>query len=357
MKTRYEVLLGGEVEDVGFSKFDMRKDQEDVFEKMSETAKNLALNEVTSKLGDVKVYLGRDDYPFIEIQDRPFHFSPWSLTQLSEKMSMGAAGYVKKCIMNGFNDLVPLNFNRWIERNKDKSLVFRYHDATDRLRAVVSESYGFFDHIDVFNSLFDVYKDGGLNDFKLESGSITPDNLHLRIVSPEKVILPGVGNNDGSSIGMSIRNGQTGQLCASADFMVYTFICSNGLFVGSDFSQVFHKKHFNIDHEEFKKGFSKSIEKFPDYIAATINTLEEARSTSVIDDEEVLGEMVRRTVGLDREGLETLMHIFETDWDRSLWGLAGAVTQYAQLVGNAAKQYQLEQKAGNIIESGLRLAA
>lgn len=368
MTKSYEQLLGGTVEDRGLDRFKLDQLQTKIFDDLVERAANVELVEEETKLGKLKVELDhngniygsirRDRYP----HSKTFTFSPWSIVQLSEKMKMGGAGYIKKCVTQGFNDLVPTNINRWLEKNNSKEVVLRIHEKTNTLRAIVSDKYGFFDHTDVLGCIKEVLSNGMAGEFKVESAIVTPDNMTLRIVDPKKVVVPGTGNNDGSSIGMSIRNGQTGQMCVSAEFMVYTFFCSNGIFIGADRTMMYSKKHYNVTRETFKEEFLKSIEKFPDYIAAVRNTLELARNislSSIFDPHSDDGYVfLKKHTGLNAVEMEELLQVYQgSQWDSTVWGLAGAVTQYAQRVGNSARQYQLEQSAGKIVQDGLRLAA
>ncbi len=369
MTKSYEEILGGVVDDFGFAKFGSTKstDQGAIMGQLLEAAKKVSLEEEDVTLGNVRVSLRGDGVPYLEtLGGRQFLFSPWAMTQLNEKMGMGASGYIKRCLYNDLNELVPININRWLEHNSSKQVVFRIHTnyttGTETIRAIVSDRYGFFDHLDMLECISEAIVEGDtLKDgLQIASASITPDNMSLRIIDPTKVIIQGVGNDDGSTIGTNIRNGQTGQSRLNLEFMIYTYICSNGLFVGTDRSLVYSKKHYSIEREEFKEGFLRSIEKFPDYIAATYSLVELSRNIKLSDifrTEDDIKAYLTKYLGLSDTQVEQVSSIQEASWESSVWGLSGAVTQYAQLVGNSSKQYDLEKAAGNMIEYGIRVAA
>jgi hypothetical protein len=355
-----EVLLGGVVEDTGFRRVPLNSDQHQsqMIDNLMEDATNVELEDELVRIRDCRV----DDVPMIHYrnrkgQERKLLFSPWALTQFCNKIGMNASGYMIKCIRNNMGYLVPSNINEWITQQvpHDKEVYFRRHK--DTLRAVVSDRYGVFNHTDVVECLQDSIKENGL---KVDSVQMTPDNLSLRVVAPEKVIVPGGGGNDGSSVGIAINNGQTGQVILGLEFMTYTFVCSNGLFIGTDRSLMFRRKHFSINKEDFRRDFLTAIEKFPTYIAAQSGILEKARQTrltQVFRTEEDQNEFLQKNLKLSEDGVEDLNYILHHDWDNTLWGLSGAVTQYAQLVSNSVRQTQLERIAGKIIEDGLKIAA
>lgn len=364
MKKTYEELLGGVVEDRGYHRFDLSKhSNKEALDILMEEAEDVVLDEKAVQLKDIKVGLYDDGVPFAQVgsgfNSKEFKFSPWAITQLSEKMNMGAAGYIKKCILNEMYDLIPANLNRWLQHSANKNVLVRYKD--DIIRAFLSDRYGIFDHIDAVTVIKECFNDGVMGDSKIGSAMISPDDMSIRTIDYSQAIVPDTHIQDGSGLGAHIRNGQTGRSCISTEFMVYTFFCANGLFIGKDRSMAYSQKHYNIEQDQFKKEFVRSIEGYPDYIAAVKQPLEEARKIPLqhlfdpVSDEWI--HFVKTYTKLSKDQLIEVNTIRDNDWDNTLWGLAGAVTQYAQTVGNSARQYQLEKSAGEIIENGLRLAA
>jgi hypothetical protein len=363
----FEVLLGGEQEDKGFSRMSISEDDSlvpNVYRSLKESASENSLEEESVVIGDMEVVLNDNGVPHMRNKrtSELLSFSSWSFTQLSEKLGMGAAGYLKKCLTAGMNELVPENFNRWIEKHSSKELMFRTHtvdsNGVKSLRAIVSNRYGLFDHIDVVASLQNVL--GRSTELRVDSSFMSPDNMSLRLVDPTRVINEGVGVGDGSVVGLSIRNGQTGQVSLEVEFMIYTLICTNGLFIGQDRGRMLYKKHYSIERADFEKSFVESIERFPDYIAAAHRTVEDARSVrlaSIFDDEEAVRNYTKQVVGLSEDEASAVESIMKADWEMSLWGLSGAVTQFAQTIGSSERQYKVEQTAGKIITRGLQLVA
>lgn len=372
--TPIETLLGGVKEDTGFSRWRTDYDESlvsSVYNVLFDHAQSNTLKQFQIRFGDIQAFLNDQGIPFLYHKDthQDMLFSPWSLSQLSEKLGMGAAGYLRKCLKEDMPELVTENLNRWIRKNDGKTVILRTHEdravATPpdsrpptRLRAVVSDRYGFFDHVDVIGSIRDVL--GQHSELKVESSLFTPDNMMLRLIDPNTVVLPQSDRAYGSYVGVNIRNGQTGQVSVVIEFMIYTIICSNGMFVGEDRGRVFYRKHYGIDRPTFRSDFSRSLEKFPEYVEAAHRTVDEARQirlSAVFPLNNGLKDFVQRITPLNDEQYDAVESIMVADWDESLWGLSGAVTQYAQTVRNAHEQYKLEHLAGKIVEHGLRLAS
>ena len=89
--------------------------------------------------------------------------------------------------------------------------------------------------------------------YALESYLVTPDNMQLRLVDPEKVIVQRENQNgsDRSTAGMLIRNGMTGMSSVSIEFLIFTLVCTNGMVVAFDKGMVYNRKHYAIGREQF----------------------------------------------------------------------------------------------------------
>jgi len=302
------------------------------------------------KAGDVRVELTDNGVPFLydKKRDEQLWFSPWAFAQMCDKLGMGATQYMKKCLKEGQNDLVPLNMNRWIERNRDKDLLMRLYDG-DLVKGILSGRYSMFNHDEVLGSLQQALGSGR---YVLESYAITPDNMQLRLVDPEKIIVQRENQQgtDRSSIGMIVRNGMTGMSSISIEFMIFTFICTNGLIIGADKGLVYQRKHYMIGREQFIEEVTKTFERFPEYVTAAKEDVEKARQVRLDIERRVeLFELIKKELRCGNEMMDKIKATMENKWDRTAWGLSGAITEVAQELPSE-RQYEFEKFAGDLME-------
>ena len=275
-----------------------------------------------------------------------YPFSSRAFSQLCDRVGMGATAYMKKCLKMGTSELVPLNLNTWIKKNSDKQFLVRLYDG--QVQAVLTSSYGIFDHVDALECLDSSL--GGRNKYQIEAFSVTPDNMQIRMVDTESVILRDPhGKTDTSVAGLVFRNGQTGWASASIEFMVYTFACTNGLIVAPDKGIVYYRKHIRIGKEDFIEEVTKTLDNFPAYVDEARKDLERARMYRARMDERTV-EYLKRGLSIGDETVDKIKDVMNRDWDTTMWGLSGAITQVAQEY-NAQRQYDFERFAGRLLDS------
>lgn len=302
------------------------------------------------KVGDTRVELTDKGVPFLHDRrrDEALWFSPWAFAQFGDKLGMGATQYMKKCLKEGQPDLVPLNMNRWIEKNQEKELLVRLYDD-DLMKGILSNKYAPLNHNEVLNGLGHVLSGG---QYALESYVVTPDNMQLRLVDPEKVIVQRENQNgsDRSTAGMLIRNGMTGMSSVSIEFLIFTFVCTNGMVVGFDKGMVYNRKHYAIGREQFIQEVVKTFGGFPEYVVAARENIEKARQTRLDIEQRVeLFELIKKELRCGNEMLDKIKATMENSWGRTAWGLPGAITEVAQELPSE-RQYEFERFAGTLMQ-------
>ena len=352
-----DMLLGEKEEEEVLQRFqlDSGRSEEMIFNQAIEKVERISsrFKEVRVKTQDLRVKLDGFGVPVIEcaVTDEEYYFSPWAFTQMADKIGMGAAQYLKKCLKQKENDLVPLNMNRWIGKNGDKDLLLRIYD-NNQVKGVLSSRYAIFNHDDVLNSMKDVLYDGQNRGYQLESFSATPDNMQLRLVDPEQVIIQRErpGGTDRSTAGMIVKNGQTGMSSISIEFMVFTFACTNGLIVADDHGVAYRRKHYAVGRERFIEEVIQTFGRFPDYVEAAREDIERARSTRLDIEKRVeLFDLIKKELRCGNEMVDKIKNIMDSRWDRTAWGLPGAITEVAQEL-SSERQYQFENFAGNLMQ-------
>lgn len=353
---RLDLLLGDMVEDdnavrVKIDRDVTRKSVLDIQEKAEDIASRFTDKFVS--LGDIRIELSSDGVPYVSgLTEDQVWFSPWAFSQISEKIGMGAASYMKKCLREGQNELVPLNMNRWISANRDKEVFVRLYDD-NVLKSVLSNKYVTFDHNDLLDKMFEVV---GTEQYLLESYVVTPDLMNVRLVDPEKLVTQreGTSGTDTSSVGMILKNGMTGMSSISVEFMIYTFACTNGLIISSDRGKMFSRKHFGIGRQDFENKIGQVLEMFPDYIASAKTGIEQARNTRIdLEQRLELYDLMKKELSCGDKMVESIKLVMDQSWDRTAWGIAGAITEVAQTL-KSERQYEFERFAGVLMQ---RLAA
>jgi len=308
-------------------------------------AKDLFVSTAVDPLGQV--------VPVLEVAGKPYLFTSTAFAQLAEKSGAGVTSYLKKCITNKLTHLVSLNLNAWLAKQGDTPLMLRLHEGS--VIAVLSSKYGVFDHGDALDSLADALDrfDGGTYD--IEAYSLTLDNMNVRLVDTEGVVLTdGSYGRDTTTAGLIFRNGQTGRSYASIEFLLFTFACTNGLIVSQDRGMVYRRRHISIGKADFRDAVLNALEQFPGYVTAARESIDKAREVRLAPSQkDLLMTQVQRDLVLSDETVQDVFLTMENKWDSNAWGLAGAITEVAQQF-SAERQYQFEKYAGELME---RLAA
>lgn len=301
-------------------------------------ANKLYVGIATDAMGEIGV-------PALYVENRAYKFTNTAFSQICEKSGMGVTAYMKKCLANGLAPLVPMNINTWLQSQGDRMLLVRFYE--DKVIAFLSSKYGIFDHGDAITALY-----GALDSdrYQIESHSIGLDNMYIRLIDTEQIILPDASlGRDKSTVGLIFRNGQTGKSLASIEFLVYTFACTNGLVVAQDRGMVYKKRHISIDRTDFTQQIAATLEQFPEYAAAAKINLEKARQARLSMDLQIkLRQQIRKDLAIGEGTVDEIFDMMHGQWDSNAWGMAGAITEVAQKF-TAERQYQFERYAGELM--------
>jgi hypothetical protein len=284
--------------------------------------------------------------PVLLAEGNQYKFTTTSFSQLCEKSGMGAIAYMKKCMSSGLLSLVPNNLNAWLAAQGSKSLFVRFYG--DKVIAVLSNKYGLFDHGDALECLNETL--GQNSNYRLEACSLTLDNLSVRLVDTEQILIKDDSmGRDKSVAGLIFRNGQTGRSLASIEFLIYTFACTNGLIVSQDRGFVYKRRHISIGKREFVEQITAMLEQFPEYAAAAREDMEKARQVRIDASMHAsLKQQIQRGLGVGEGTVKEIFDVMEEKWDANAWGMAGAITEVAQKF-SAERQYQFEKYAGELL--------
>lgn len=272
-----------------------------------------------------------------------FNFTGTSFSQMADRVGMGGARFLKKCVEYGHGPEAIDLMNSWLKDVSKKEFLLRIYNDT-QLRGFLSPMYTVFDHIDVIESMNDALpKD---HDFIVDTYHMDPDSMELRLISPRQVMTQ---TEEPATVGLIVKNGQVGNGSVSITFMIYTFACSNGLIVGPDNGVVYQRKHMNINRQEFKHDVAAVIERFPQYAEMAEESAAKAKAFRIgIENKEEMLDRIAREGNISEEDIEAIEDVFTEKYSKNLWGLTSAITEVAQRK-SAEQQYQLEQYAGRLI--------
>lgn len=285
--------------------------------------------------------------PMLSIDTQLFEFSQHGFSELCYKTGMGNVAYMTKLLdqkEDFLNNLAIYNVNQWLRSLGDKTLFVRTYN--DVVATVLSEKYQPYDHHEVIDV---IRKEFHETDYQIERFSIDPMNLFVRMVDPEKFLVPTSSNESMSTAGLMIRNGQMGNAPLRIDFAVYTFWCTNGLILGSDYSRALYKRHIGISDVSFTGAVTSTLADFPEYVDFAKRELEGSRRLHMTDEQiDSAYARMQKELKLSEENTTQLKLIRSQSWDNSAWGVASALTQLAQTF-TPVNQIAAEQYAGQLI--------
>lgn len=148
-----------------------------------------------------------------------FLFSDWSLSQLCVRYKVPKR-YIKHCLYKDSPELAAKNLNYWLKQdNDDNNVLLRYDKNEKRLHGFLTERYGIFDDIEVFDIMDTTFSS---DNYRVQSYFVSPEFTNIRIIQNEKF-------HDDLSIGFNIRNSRVGRSSLYFEILVYKWMCSNGV--------------------------------------------------------------------------------------------------------------------------------
>lgn len=292
-------------------------------------------------------------------------FNGLAFQQFSQRLGSQGGAYFRHLVNNDMADLAAENMARWLEKNPDITFLFRYRNEGYRLptiRAALSGRYSIVDHDMILNI---VKRNLDWEQFAIQAFSANPDAMYLRVIDTRRVFNVGK-EDDPHTVGMVIRNGQTGQNFLEIEFMIYRFVCSNGLVVGVDRGSVYRRKHIGIPTDQFAIRIREIVNGFSEYARVAKTSLELAKQIRLETAENAkhtptkLLAKVLQTADVSAGVRDELTAKFEAEVKlaqesgrqhkatQTVFDLIGWITENVQKY-NADIQHSLEQAAGRVL--------
>lgn len=280
-----------------------------------------------------------------DVSTRSQAMTQHSMSQLCNKIGIPVR-YIDKCIDSGRLDLAADNINSWLD-DYNKNLFIR--EYKDTVRGVLSDRYATLDTPDVMGVLSDVMN---LDEYAIKGHFLTPERFHARIVQKEMM------NIDGEDLfaGVQIDSSDVGRSTLIVKFMIWKQVCSNGLCISRGGGLLFSQKHIGISAEEFRKGFTESIQNIPILVEHSRELIEEARKDSKrynvkSFDEQQLKDFVERVkmkTKLSDDGVDKVIQFMTDKYGYSQWGLVNSLTEVAQDY-TLERRLEIEKVAGELL--------
>ena len=243
--------------------------------------------------------------------------------------------YFNRCAAEN-PQLAATNINSWLT-DDSRDFMLRTYDG--RIRGCLSASYSKFDAPDLLTALDEAL---GMDNYKLKGSFINEERLHVRMV--EKEMLP--INGEDLFAGITIDSSDIGRSGLYVQFFIYKQVCTNGLIVPKSSGRLFRQKHIGITSEEFKEGLLDGLTKFDEIKESSIEMIK--RNKEIPTGEEILDE-IRDKTKLAEEVVEDVIHLVDSSYDRSRWGIINGITEIAQNY-SLERRLQLEAIAGEMLK-------
>lgn len=253
--------------------------------------------------------------------------------------------------------LLAEKVNAWLSTTNKNYMI---RTISGKARAFLSDRYRRIDNLEVASAVFRAVEDLEDSDVNLLFGMFTDNRLYLGFVSnrERKCV------DDRIRVGFVLSNSEVGLGAVSIRVLLYTFACSNGMIVGTDYFKE-RKSHVGLISQNFDKNWE--ITTITDNKAFTsklkdmiLCAMDEASFGKIVDK---LAESAKAHITgcvndvIKAVGKEYDLRIAEQDEifkyllrgrDLSLYGLSNAVTRYSQDVEDHERAIELEEAGWKI---------
>ncbi len=285
---------------------------------------------------------------------QPFGITDVTHSQIGTYLGIPAKYYER--MRDKSPQLLTQNVNHWLHSSEPQQRMIRTLDG--KARAFLSDKYRRIDNADVAETVLPMI--GMLPDARVESCEITDTRMYLKVVNPRLQADVRVGDTVQS--GILITNSEVGLGSVNICTLIYRLVCSNGM-VAQDASAAMRKYHIgrqNIADSDMSIYRDETIEadnralimKIQDAVraateqavfASVVERMREATEAKIepITVPKVV-ELASSRFGITQNESEGVLgHLIEGG-DLSLYGMANAVTRYAQDVNSYDRSTELE---------------
>ena len=274
--------------------------------------------------------------------------SDFAFGQLCAKIGVPVA-YMRKCIEAEEFSCVVDNMNTWIDLYK-RDLFIREHN--NQVRGVLSTKYSVLDTPNVLDVLFDSNLPFG--NFDTRGYYVSPERFHLRLTEPTQLF-----EKDDLFAGVQIDSSDVGRSQLKVQFFLYKLVCTNGMVSvvkgedGKDKGGIFfQQKHIGISKDDFRNRLVEALGNFDEFRDEAILTIKKAKEQSIFTNDELydgnVKEVQQHTRLREEQAKEVIEVLSSNRYDYTLWGLANAMTDWAQKF-TLERRLEIERNAGLLV--------
>lgn len=280
--------------------------------------------------------------------------------------------YLRRCRtenMRAFCNAV----NDWARYETDRKVLIRLMWGRSRgdklsrgiVRAVLSDSYGFRDNLDMATAFLQGLQEAGVDETSIVAADMSDDHLYMRVTSPKiAVAAPELLRNYRSPFtgasgadcplvfaGVEFRNSETGHGKTQVVPQIQIQICGNGLtFTKQAVAQIHRGTRmregtvrwkadtYKADDRAFTLKIRDAVQSFltPDFVQQRIDEITGVAQANLSDPEKTL-TVVSKQLRFSEAERKGVWEHFLTAGDRSAGGIMHAVTSFAQVLADEGR--------------------
>lgn len=266
--------------------------------------------------------------------------------------------YIRRC-PNGFGPASKkANVDYWKEQAKGKTFLIRARKldtpdektkATGYARAVLTDKYARFDHLELLDVVEPIAAERGLI---IESCQVTDKNMNLRILDPKPITvgtLPG-GAPDVHKFGVIILNSEVGASPIRVDFLDYRQVCANGATVLFGKKPLFSHKHVGIELHEIRTGILGALDRMQEKTEIMVQAIKGAQDTPVKDATREIHRILTQNRASD-DFVKAVLAAYDLEPVATRYGVVQAITRAAQNL-DGDRRREMEELGGRLLLQG-----
>ena len=266
------------------------------------------------------------------------NLNEYSFGQLCNKIGVPYR-YMQKCKKAGEIGLMLDNMNKWISFYDKKVLLRLYQNE---VRGILGSRYSALDAPDIIQAISQT----DLGNTRVKGYYIDPTRLHMRLVYEEPIHVLG----EDLFPGIVVDSSDVGKSSLKVNFFVWKQVCTNGLMLAVEGTEIFVQRHMGLTYDEFLGGLKEGLSKVPEIATEVQCRIEDVVKGESLTRKKLISllKKVKNPQLFSEKAVEEITDLACSDWSPTQWGLVNAVTQYAQRF-SLERRIQLEEAAGDIL--------
>lgn len=266
------------------------------------------------------------------------NLNEYSFGQLCNKIGVPYR-YMQKCKKAGEIGLMLDNMNKWISFYDKKVLLRLYQNE---VRGILGSRYSALDAPDIIQAISQT----DLGNTQVKGYYIDPTRLHMRLVYEEPIHVLG----EDLFPGIVVDSSDVGKSSLKVNFFVWKQVCTNGLMLAVEGTEIFVQRHMGLTYDEFLGGLKEGLSKVPEIATEVQCRIEGVTKGESLTRRKLISllKKVKNPQLFSEKAVEEVTDLAYSDWSPTQWGLVNAVTQYAQRF-SLERRIQFEEAAGDIL--------